>query len=306
MALSDRGKGALAAVGATSLAAGFFIPFKAAGADHPRAVVVLAMLLCAAMLNSVTGLVRGASGRAFRRISLVTAVVLGVFTVLGNFGVASALSVQEPAVTATVIQTQLFFVAGLELVFLGNPISGRFALGALVAIGGFAMMQLGGGGLGSASFAGVLWALLASGSFAIMHVFTRAVIQRIDPVAVNAFRLWIAVAALLCIPGNAAGLAGLDSGGWLLAAGAAFLGPFLSRLCLMAAVRYISASETSLVTMVGPLFAFVFGFAAFRTIPSGHEIFGGLIILAGVLVPMWARARRSRAIKREGKEGVGT
>jgi drug/metabolite transporter (DMT)-like permease len=292
--MSDRGKGAIAAVVAALLAAGFYIPFKAAGAANSRLVIVLAMLLCAAGLNSVTALVRGARGRAFRPVALVTAAVLGVFTVLGNFGVASALAIQEPAVTATVIHTQLLFVAVLELVFLGNPITRRFAIGAVIALAGFAVMQLAGGGVGSASTIGVLWALLASISFAVMHVFTRAVIERIDPVAVNAFRLWIAVAALLCIPGNAAGLVELDSSAWWLCFAAAFLGPFLSRLAIMASVRFIAASDATLLTMVNSLFAFVLGYAAFRTLPAGYEIAGGLIIIAGVLVPMWPTAR-SRA-----------
>ena len=294
--MSDRGKGALAAVVAALLAAGFFIPFKAAGADNPRFVVVLAMLAVAAVLNTVVGLIRGGQGRALRPVALVTALVLGVFTVLGNFGVASALQVQEPAVTATVVHTQLLFVAVLEFVFLSHPITRRFAVGALVSIGGFAIMQLGSDGVADASTAGVLWALLASASFAIMHVVTRAVIQRIDPVSVNAFRLWIAVIALLCIPGNASGLFELDGTGWALAGAAAFLGPFLSRLCIMAAVKYIPASEASLLTMVNPLFAFALGFAAFQTLPTGTEIIGGVIILAGVLVPTWPTATaRSRA-----------
>ena len=57
----------------------------------------------------------------------------------------------------------------------------------------------------------------------------------------------------------------------------------------MASVKFIAASEASLLTMSTPLFAFVLGYLVFGTTPLGHEIVGGLIIMAGVLVPLWPK-----------------
>ena len=293
--MSDRAKGTAASLGAAFFAASFYIPFKAASVDNPRAAVVVSMLLCAAVLNSATWMARGSGGRWMRPVALVAVVGLAVFTILGNIGLAAALAIQEPAVTATVVHTQLFFVAVLEWIALRHRITWRFAVGAIIAIGGFAAMQLEGAGLDSANTIGVLWALLAAGSFGVMHVITRAVIARIDPVSVNALRLWLAVAVLLCVPGTAGEVTELGLEAWAFAVAAAVLGPFLSRLLLMLSVRFISASETSLINMINPLFAFVLGFAAFGTIPTGREIIGGLIILGGVMLPIWSTATaRSR------------
>ena len=76
---------------------------------------------------------------------------------------------------------------------------------------------------------------------------------------------------------------------WLL--GAAATGPFISRLCLMFSLRYISASHSKLVTLTAPVFAFLLGFAVFDVVPTGREAVGSALIVAGVVVPVLELAR---------------
>jgi drug/metabolite transporter (DMT)-like permease len=291
--MSSRGKGVGAALLAALFGAAYYIPFKALGAEVSRPAAVLALVLCAAVLNSATAI--GRRGRPSRavsvRLTLVAAVILGILSVAGNLGVALALAVQEPAVTSVIVHTQILFVVAAEWWLLDHRITVRFAIGAALTVAGFVVMQLGGSAEG-ASVAGVLWALLAAFSFAMMHVYTRAVIDRISAVAVNALRLWLAAAAMLAFPGVVGELLGLGWWGWGLAAAAAFAGPFLSRLFLMASVRFIPASQVSLLGMTNPLFAFVLGFAAFAALPTGYETVGGAIILIGVVLPLAQRIRR--------------
>jgi drug/metabolite transporter (DMT)-like permease len=291
--MSSRGKGVGAALLAALFGAAYYIPFKALGAEVSRPAAVLALVLCAAVLNSATAI--GRRGRPSRavsvRLTLVAAVILGILSVAGNLGVALALAVQEPAVTSVIVHIQILFVVAAEWWLLDHQITVRFVIGAALTVVGFVVMQLGGGAEG-ASVAGVLWALLAAFSFAMMHVYTRAVIDRISAVAVNALRLWLAAAAMLAFPGVVGELLGLGWWGWGLAAAAAFAGPFLSRLFLMASVRFIPASQVSLLGMTNPLFAFVLGFAAFAALPTGYETVGGAIILIGVVLPLAQRIRR--------------
>jgi drug/metabolite transporter (DMT)-like permease len=122
-----------------------------------------------------------------------------------------------------------------------------------------------------------------------MHVTTRKVIRRIDPVFVNALRLWLAVGLMVMLPGRLAGALALDLHTWALVAAAAFLGPFLSRLCLMYAVRHISASRSSLVTLAAPVFAFVLGFLVLGIAPTVRELLGGALITAGIALPLLER-----------------
>ena len=279
---------------AALLAAAFLIPYKAAGTLGSRSAIVAAMLLCAAVLNTMTGVAKRGGKPIASRVSLLTIAGLGVLTVTGNIGMAAALSYQEPAVTAVLLQVQIFLVAGIEWAVLRERITGRFAVGAAIALGGFALMQLGSGGM-SAHAIGVAWAMVAALSFACMHVLTRAVIHRIDAVWVNAFRLWLASAVLLSWPGTASAAAALSLEAWLLCAAAALLGPMLSRLCLMWSVRYIPASRATLVAMAGPLFALALGLAAFGVIPTARELGGGALILVGVAIPLVAMTSRAAA-----------
>jgi drug/metabolite transporter (DMT)-like permease len=141
-------------------------------------------------------------------------------------------------------------------------------------------------GAGTVTTAGVGLALLGASMWATMQVITRSVASRIDLVLVNAFRLWLSVVVLACVPGTVTGAAAMPVEGWALAMIAALVGPFFSRVALMYAVRYITASHSTLIALAGPIFAFLLGLAVFGTAPTALEIAGGLIILAGVALPV--------------------
>ena len=283
---SDNVRGALAALASAVLAAGFLIPFKAAASRAAVVPVVIAMLVCAGVFNTVTALVqqRVQRTRVFRTPNVLAAVVLAVCTVVGNIGIISALSVQQPAITSVLLQTQILIVAATAWLFLGEAITARFAVGAAIAVAGFVVMNL--GTELRASTMGVMCALLAAFSFATMQVYTRSVIHRIDAVAVNAMRLWLSVVALMVVPGEAQNLIALDGTVWVLAATGAFLGPYLSRLCLMYTVKFIPASRGTLITMINPVFAFALGFLFFGAIPGTLDTVGGAMILVGIAIPV--------------------
>lgn len=251
------------------------------------------MLSCAAVLNTAAALWLLRGSIELSRVNVGVACALAVCTVVGNIAMLHALGTLEPALASVFSQTQVFFVVAFAWVWLSEAPSLRFALGAVVALGGFGLMRLSDVESATVTTEGVLWGLLAATMWASMQVITRRYAARIQIVFVNAFRLWIAVSVLLLLPGT--GLDVFDIGGraWLYAAAAAFVGPFLARVCLMYAVRYVTASHSTLVGLVGPVFAFVFGFAAFGTMPATWEIVGGIIIVLGVAVPIGEIAGRN-------------
>jgi drug/metabolite transporter (DMT)-like permease len=279
-------KGALLSLASALGAAIFFIPFKVAGTLVARDIVVLATLLVAALLNTLTSLRNLKPAAVFDRLSIVTAITFGVLTAIGNFGTSQALQYLGAGVTSVLQQTQILVVAAGSWVFLNERISARFAVGTAVVLGGLVVMRAPSGATAAINLSGVSWALAAAACFGSMHVITRRVIQRIQPVPVNAMRLWVAVALLLLLPGNAAELVAMDLYPWLLCALAGFVGPFLSRICTMYAVRHISASHSVLITLVGPVFAFIFDYAFLGRAPTTLELVGGAVVLAGVGIPL--------------------
>jgi drug/metabolite transporter (DMT)-like permease len=290
---TDIRRGTLLATGAATWAAAFLIFYKQASVLADASVVALALLAVAAVLNTAAAVVETRGKLRVDRVSAVTAVALAVFSVTGNLCGSKALATLDPGIMAVLLRTQVVFVALAGLVFLRERVTAALAVGALIALAGLVLMRM---PLGAAAdLAGIAWALGAAASFAAMAVVTRKVIHRIQPVAVNAVRLWLAVGLLAALPGTAAGAAHAGGELWLMAAGAAFCGPFASRLFIMYALRHVTAAYQALVNLSSPVLAFVLAFLVLGTVPSGHELAGGAVMLVGIAVPVIAGLRAARA-----------
>lgn len=271
--------------------------YKAAGAGASRQAVVLVALIWAALFNTAAAV--GWRRRALPRdlLSILVAVGLGVLTLLANLAVIRALAVLDPALTSVMTHTQVLFVTLIGWVLLRERVTIRFALGIALALAGIAVMRLPGSLsldaalITAASAPGIGWALAAALTWSLMQVISRKVSHRIDPISVNTLRLWSAVAMVACVPGTLHAGATLGPRIWLLAAGAALAGPFLARTLLMYAVRHIPASQSTAMTLVGPVFTFILGFLVFGTTPSRIEIIGGGIVLTGIALPLADLAR---------------
>jgi drug/metabolite transporter (DMT)-like permease len=298
----DLRRGAGWTVAGAFWAAAYLIPYKAAAEAESAAAVVLPMLLWAAVLTSIAGAY--SLPKQIDRRSCIVAVALAVLTIIGNQAIAEALSVVEPGIVSVLLRTQVLLVAMIGWWFLRERVTVRFWAGTFLALAGTALIKrLAGDSFGPA-LNGILWALLGALSFALMQVIIRRVIHRIDPILVNGLRLWLAVLLLLCWPDRLSALLALSGRAWLLTGAAALVGPFLSRLCLMWALRHIPVAHSTLITLVGPVFAFALGFLFLGSVPSLIELIGSLVILAGIALPVVEMARgRHTHQRRSGKRG---
>ncbi|HJL16424.1 MAG TPA: DMT family transporter [Sandaracinaceae bacterium LLY-WYZ-13_1] len=288
----DPRRGVALALGSAVFAAGFLLAFRNASREAPRELVVFAMLAFSAGFNGAVAGARVRSGPRWpSRVTVLTVLVLAGLTVAGNVGVSGALARLDPGLTSTILQTQVFVVGILARLFLGEPLTGRFALGALFAVVGFGVLAIDDPAAATVDPVGVLFALLGSAGFGAMLVWTRGVIERIDPVAVNVARLALAVGILAPFAWAHGGLTALPPPVWGFAALAAACGPFASRLCLMFAVKHLTASRTKLLTLTTPVFAFGFELALLAEVPRPREIAGAALILLGVVLPVLSAER---------------
>ena len=131
-------------------------------------------------------------------------------------------------------------------------------------------------------------------TFGMMQVLTRRVIGRISPVAVNSCRLWIAVGLLSLTPGMATSALRQGREFWAFVALAGLFGPFLGRLFIMYSLRGLRAAHSALLLLLAPVLAFVIGFVGQGSVPSGQELAGGFVVLAGVALPSLAVLRGER------------
>ena len=288
-------KGVAWSVGAAVLAAGFLIPLKLAVAEAPRFAVMTAMFAAASVANLAIAAVASAKeGRGrLDRTAWVTGGLLAVCTVVGNAGIAWALPLIGAGMTSTVLKAQAILTPVAAMIFLGETVTLAHWAGTLLALLGFVWPQLG-AGPESLSLAGQGWALGGALSFSAMQIITRRVIHEIDNATVNGIRLVGSVVLLLGLAQGASAFE-MSPSTWGLAALAGLLGPTGSRLCLMAALRHVSPSVTALISLLGPVVAFVLGWSFMGERPTPAQLGGAALILCGVVGPILPSLRRGRA-----------
>lgn len=272
----------------------FLLTFREAAAHAGRNTIVFTMLLGAAVFNSLAWLGRWKHTPRPNRNWIQSALFLALMTIIGNAALATALPVLGPGATSTMMQLQVFFVAAGAWFFLRERVGPALLIGAVLAAGGFASFAIPGASGTSFTFYGLTAGLVTALCFSAMMVWTRAVIRDLDPVSLNAGRLWLAVAVLAMWPGVLDEAMHMPARAWLLTTAAAACGPFLARLALMYSLRFISAAQTKLWSMLAPVFAFLFVFLIYGIAPVGREVLGGLLIISGVFLPTALRLWRAR------------
>ncbi len=273
---------------ASGVLASIFLTSYKLGASYGNVTDMVFMLLAAAALLNTTSSTleaRGFSWLRFDAVGLWVGVALAAFTLFGNLCSAEAVARISAPLTSVFQQTQVLFVALLGLVFLGEQLSLRFWLGAALATLGLLFMRLPGSAEASLDFAGVAFATGSALAFGIMVVITRRYIRRIQPMSVNALRLWLSLLLWLVLERRSPDL-GRAPMFYVHCLICAFTGPFLSRAALMYALKYMPANRVTLVSLVTPAITLLPSYLVFGTLPESHEWLGSLTLILGVAVPL--------------------
>jgi drug/metabolite transporter (DMT)-like permease len=227
------------------------VPWKLANEAGDPAHSVLVLLTVAALGSSTLGLGQRIRDEArplrMGRMELGVASVLAIFTLLGNFASARAIQDISPALLNVLLRADVIFVAIFGWALLGERVERTFWLGAAVAMAGLIVLQgpIADDGLWALLSSGTGMAVVAAACFSGLAVVTRRFIHRIDPVAVNAIRLWIAV-GIWFLFNPIPDLSRIPHEQIIYSAMAAIAGPFLGRLALMISSRYLEARMTTL------------------------------------------------------------
>jgi drug/metabolite transporter (DMT)-like permease len=284
----DHRRGVLWALASTFGIAGFVVPWKIAASHGGTATNTLVLLTAAAVFNSLLTIYQQKSLPSFRRFDLGVASALAVFTLFGNLTSAFAIALVSPALLTVVQRAEVIIVALLAWPIIGERIDRRFFLGASLAGCGLLLLQDPFSGP-TPRAEGMYWAVASALCFGTMAVLTRKFIHQIDIVSVNALRLWLAVGFWFALNGFPEELRTISAPQIGYASLAAFFGPFLGRLCLMNAARFLEARTTTLATLAAPPLTLVISFIVLSDLPTSREILGGAIMLIGIAVPFLSR-----------------
>ncbi len=282
---NDHRRGVLWALCAATGASGFVIPWKIANALGDARVNTLILLVSAAVLSTALIAVRERSVPRFNGVTLALAIALAFLTLAGNLASAEAIIELSPALLTVVQRSEVIIVALMAWPLIGERIDRRYVVGAAIAGVGLIVLQ---DPFASSSVraGGMRMALLSAVCFSSMAVLTRMFIARIEPVALNALRLWISVGLWFVFNGVPDELWEVSAEQAGYACLTAFFGPFLGRLCIMTSAKYVEARITTLVMLIAPPTTLLLSFLILNDVPSEREIQGGVIMLAGIAIPV--------------------
>jgi drug/metabolite transporter (DMT)-like permease len=219
------------------------------------------------------------------------AVGLALLTLAGNLAAAAAIARISGPLLSVLQRTEVIMVALIAWIFIGERVDGWYWLGAIIALLGIWLLQS--GDADDATFEGILFGLFSAACFSAMIPLTRKYIERIDPVTVNALRLWLSVGLWFVVYGPPPLWETFNGALLLYGSLAAVLGPFLARTFVMISSRYVESRITALVLLCAPFFTLRMAWLFLQSWPSPRELYGGGIMLVGVAIPLIAMLRRT-------------
>lgn len=288
----DHRRGFAWALGAALGIAAFNIPWKLASQHGGAASNALLLLVAAALFNTVLTVAQQRALPRFTRTEVLVATGLAGLTVVANVASATAIRGLSPALLTVTQRSEIIIVALLAWPIVGERVERRFWLGAGLALVGLVILN-DPFSAPEARVSSMAWALFSAALFASMAVLTRKFIHRIDAIAVNGLRLWLAVLLWFAWYGAPETLREVTPVQVAYTSLAALLGPFAGRLCLMTSARYLEARMTTLTTLAAPPTTLLLGVVFLNDLPDSRDLLGGAIILGGIAIPILAWARPS-------------
>ncbi len=203
---------------------------------------------------------------------------------LANYSICQALNGASSPTMLTLLQRSEIIIAMLlSWLFLKEIITTRVWLAVVVIIAGIIVMKLNTLSFELNEWSAIIWAITAAFGFAVMQVLAKSIIHEINPQVLNVSRLAFALVILWSLEEVRIRVAVLEFTEWQWLALAAFCGPFVGRVSLTYALRYLTISKIVIIGSFSPVVTLIFELLIFGTLINGYEAFGGTIMLAGIL-----------------------
>jgi len=246
----------------------------------PFQLVALRFIMASLVLLA---LARPLGVRLPRRRDLPALLALGACGI-GVYQVALAVGEQHvsASVASMVVASQTIVVAGLATAVLGERLTRLGWLGVVVGFGGVAIISVNGGG-GLHVDLQVLWPLGAALASSLYFVFEKPLLRRYSAVEMTTWCIWVGTIVVLPF---AVGLpAQIAAAPWGATAAVVFLAIVPGVLAYLTWTYVLARAPATLAVnalcLIPPL-AVVTAYLWLGERPTGLELLGGLITVAGV------------------------
>ncbi len=189
--------------------------------------------------------------------------------------------------------TEVLFVAAGSILFLGRKFSRRSWVALFIALVGAIMVALAGSSDGTPTLWGNALSLLSALLLGMYTMIGSECRQRVSNATYTFVAYCFAAATVLVVAvGSGTSLGGYGAVNWLTALAMAVVCTLLGHSIFTWGLKYLSPAYISMVKLLDPLFAAVWGLF-FHEMPTALVLVGGVIVVAGVA--LYGRATEESA-----------
>jgi drug/metabolite transporter (DMT)-like permease len=299
---SDRYKGYFFAILATISYSNVYIFSKAALNEIHIIQFGFFWYAFGAVLNTGWSALRGNLGKisGLKWPQFRILIFLGILEILTNSTFFLSIHIiPDPSVTSFLGNLYPVFLTLGAVAFLKERFTLIESSGVLLAFAGAFIISYSGGSELSAMFIpGTMVVVINAILAATTSLVVKVNVKKLSPELITLnHNLWLLVYSTILMFATAKSFDVPASSLVNMAIGS-FLGPFMGILTIYYSFQYIEASRSSIVQSLKGIVVLIGAWLYFKTLPMPHQLWGGLLTVAGVLVMTLAQANILRLKKR--------
>ena len=192
-----------------------------------------------------------------------------------------ALDLLDPSTTAFLVRFSTIFIILIGVFFLKENLTRFDLLGILFAVGGALLINYGGAAYTRTGF---FLALMAAIGIALHHTAAKMFVKKINPLILVNLRVLFTSAFLLIFVLVTSSLQPVPYSALpVLIIGAGIIAT-TGFVFYYKALEHADISKVAVIRTLDPFMVVIYAYIAFRTLPLFQEIFGGSLIVFGVLI----------------------
>ena len=292
-------KGFLLAVGAALSLSNIYVFSKAALIETPLFTFGFYWFSMALLYNIILSTASGKLGAiaSYSPRSRKALIFIGLLEMLSTFSFFAAIrAIDNPAVVSFLVNTTPVFVTLMSIPFLRDRFTAPEIIGICITLSGAFILSC----TGCLSFRDFF---IKGAEFAIISCALAAagiIIAKRNITFIDAYILSLNRVVFILMFFTAGALISKSSfhislRSFLNIAAGSFFGPFVAAILQYKSYSYIKASHASLIQNTNGLFVIIGVFFFFGVLPEAHQITGGLITIAGVMLMVYGRDKTGGA-----------
>jgi len=217
---------------------------------------------------------------------------------LAVMGYWAGIQQMDPTLASFLNRSEVLVAILLGMIFLGERFNRIETAGAVISFIGIIIMRL---TLRVEYSLGFWLVLVGSLFFGITELVSKIAVRHVEPVVLTYIRnAFLAVTYWVVFWLIGYSFAGLDRV-WIGVVVVGFLGPILSRLCYVMALKKMELSKVAVISQMPPVWVMLLAVTFLGQFPTAREIFGGVFLIGGTLLMVVGRRPgwRSRLVENE-------